>query len=75
MAGGWMHTPHPTLLDPPLAKSNGNHQKSMAYFSHLAPLVLFFLLKGRVKRGLVGMAQCPSKYAPASKSLTLARSL
>ena len=38
MAGGWMHIPHPTSLDPPLAISYRNHQKSMAYFSHLAPL-------------------------------------
>ena len=47
MAGGRMHTPQ----DPPLAISYRNHQKSLAYFSYLAPLVLFFLLKGRVKRG------------------------
>ena len=56
MAGGRMHTPHPTPLYPPLAISYRNHQKGMAYFSHLAPLILFFLLKGRVKGG---MAQCP----------------
>ena len=60
---GRMHTP----LDPPLAISYGNHQKSLAYFSHLAPLILFFLLKGKVKRG-EGMAQCPPKYAAAVKS-------
>ena len=51
MAGGRMHNPHPTPLDSPLAISYRNHQKSVTYFSHLAPLVLFFLLKGRVKRG------------------------
>ena len=34
-------------LDPPLAISYRNHQMSLAYFSPLAPLVLFFfLLKG-----------------------------
>ena len=53
MAGGRMHTP----LDSPLTISYRNHQKNLAYFSHLAPLVLFFLLKGRIKRG--GMAQWP----------------
>ena len=39
-------------LDPLLAISYRNHQKSLAYFSHLAPLVLFFFTKswGR-KRG------------------------
>ena len=56
IAGGWMYTHHPTPLDRPLrpwlkAISYRNYQKSLAYFSHLAPLVLFFLLKGRVKRG------------------------
>ena len=42
MAGGRMHTSHPNPLDPPLAISYGNHQKSLAYFSHSAPLILFF---------------------------------
>ena len=41
VAGGRMHTPHAT----PLAISYKNHQKSLAYFSHLAPLVLFFFTK------------------------------
>ena len=50
MVGGRMHTPHPNPLDSPLAISYRNHQKNLAYFSHLAPLILFFLLKGRVKR-------------------------
>ena len=52
MAGGKMHTlilPH-YLLDPPLAINYRNQQKSSAYFSHLAQLILSFLLKGRVKR-------------------------
>ena len=53
MASGRMHTPHPTTL----AMSSRNHQNSLAYFSHLAPLVLFFFIKGRVKRG-GGMAHC-----------------
>ena len=42
MAGGRMHNPHPTPLDPPLVISYRNHQKSLAYFSHLAPLVALF---------------------------------
>ena len=51
MAGGRMHTPHLTP-DPPLTISYKNHGKSLAYFSHFAPLILFFfLLKGRVKGG------------------------
>ena len=50
MAGGRMHAPHPTIL-PPLAMSYRNNQKSLAYFSHLAPLILFILLKGRIKGG------------------------
>ena len=47
IAGGRMHTPHPI----PLAISCRNHHKSLAYFSHLAPIIVFFLLQDRVKRG------------------------
>ena len=54
MAGGKMLIPHPTPLDSPLTISYRNHQKNPAYFSHLAPLVLFFLQKGRVKRVVGG---------------------
>ena len=43
MAGGRMHTSHLNSLDPSLAKSYKNHQKILTYFSHFAPLVLFFL--------------------------------
>ena len=39
------HTAHPTLLDSPLAISYKNHQKNLAYLSHLAPLTLFFFTK------------------------------
>ena len=46
-----MHAPRPTPLYPSLAISYINNQKSLACFSHLAPLILFFLRKGRVKRG------------------------
>ena len=42
MAGGRRHTPDSTLLDPPRAISYKNHQKSVAYFSHLAPFSLLF---------------------------------
>ena len=51
MAGGsWMHTPHPTPT-PPQAISYGNHQKSLACFSHLAPLTLFFFAKKQSQKG------------------------
>ena len=63
MAGGRMHIPHPTPLDSPLTISYRNHQKNLAYFSHLTPLVLFFLLKGRVKRGTWHNGPLP-KYSP-----------
>ena len=47
MESGKVHISHPgpTPLDPPLTISYRNHQKSLAYFSHLAPLVLFFFIK------------------------------
>ena len=35
-----------------------NHQKSLAYFNHLSPLILFLSTKDRVKRG-EGTEQCP----------------
>ena len=65
MAGERMRTRYPTPLEQPLAMSHKNHQKSLAYFSHSAPLVSFFLLNGRVKsEGGRGMAQRTLKYAP-----------
>ena len=39
-----------------------NHQKGLAYSSHLSPLILFFFTKDGVKRG-EGTEQCPPKYA------------
>ena len=50
---GWwrMRTSHPTPLDPPLAISYKNHQNSLAYLSHLAPLVLFFFTKKAESKG------------------------
>ena len=67
MAGGRMHTPHLNPLDPSLAKSYKNHQKILTYFSHFAPLVLFFLTEKQSQKKGVGMAQClpPPKYALA----------
>ena len=45
MAGGRRRTPDPTHLDPPLAISYKNHQISLAYFNHLASLILLFVPK------------------------------
>ena len=70
LAGERMHrsTPYSTSLDPPLAISYRNHQKSLAYFSHLAPLVLFFFTKKQSqKRGPLHNG-LPPKYAPAGNS-------
>ena len=53
-----MHTPHPTPLDPPLAISYKNHQKSLAYFSHLAPLI-FTKRQSQTERTRGGVAQRP----------------
>ena len=65
VVGERMHTLGLYPLDPSLAISYTNHQKSLAYFSHLAPLVLFFITKRKSqKEG--GMAQCPPKYAPVT---------
>ena len=41
MAGERMHASHNTPLDPLLTTSYKNHQKSLAYFSHLPTLILF----------------------------------
>ena len=51
MALGKMHTPHPIPLDPSLAISYRNHQESLTYFSHLAPLLLFFFTKKHSQKG------------------------
>ena len=63
ITGGGMHTSHPT----PLVISYRNHQKSLTYFSHLAPLILFFFIKRQNQKG-GSMVQCPPKYAPPVKS-------
>ena len=67
MAGGRMHTPHLAPLDPPLAISYRNHQKGLAYFNHLAPLVLFFFTGRQSQRGGHGTMP-PPKYASAARS-------
>ena len=51
MAGESMHISHSTPLDSPLAISYRNHLKNLAYFSHLAPLVLFFFTKRPSQKG------------------------
>ena len=46
MANRRIHTPRSFYpLDPPLAINYGNHQKSLVYFSHLVPLILFYFTK------------------------------
>ena len=65
MAGGRMHTPqvpkHP--LDPPLAISYKNHENSLAYFSHLAPLILLFFAKRQIEsKGGEVWPNAPPKY-------------
>ena len=46
-SSGYAFLPLILPLDPPLAISYRNHRKSLAYryFSHLAPLILFFFTK------------------------------
>ena len=48
---GWCEHAYPSsyFLDPPLAISYGNHQKSR--FHHLAPLILFFFTKRQSQNG------------------------
>ena len=47
MSGGRMRTSHPTLL---AISYNRNYHKSLAYFDHLAPLILFKGLYGRFSK-------------------------
>ena len=57
-----MLTPHPT----PLAISYRKHQKSLAYFSHLAPLVLLFFTERQSQKG----GPWPTLYPPLNELLT-----
>ena len=59
MAGGRMHTPHPTPLDPHLAISYRNRQNSLVYFSHLAPLILFFFTEKQSQKEKHGTMLSP----------------
>ena len=54
MAGGRVHTSHSTPMDPPLAISYRNHQKSLQPLGTIS--FVLFLLKGRVKKGGGGKA-------------------
>ena len=60
MAGGRMHTPHPTPDHKFLHKSS----KESGNFSHLAPLVLFFFTKKQSEEGGYG-TMAPPEYGPA----------
>ena len=68
LAGGMMHTPHPTPLNAPLAISYRNYQKSLAYFSHLGPIIWFFFSKKESQKGGLCTMPPPPKYAPAGNS-------
>ena len=68
MTGERVHNSHPT----PLAIRYRNYQKSLVYFSHLAPLILFFfnfVFKRPSQRGGGAWHNAPLKYAPAFKLL------
>ena len=50
MGNEWMHT-FILPLDPSLAMSYRNHQKSPTYFNHLAPSVLLFFTRKPGQKG------------------------
>ena len=65
MAVGKMHISHLTPLDSPLTISYRNHQKNLAYFSHLAPLVSFLFTKRQSQKGGGAWHNGPlPKYSP-----------
>ena len=66
---GWWEDAYPSFypLDPSLAISNRHHQKNLAYFSHLAPLILFFFTKRQSQKGRAW------HYAPLPLSTLLHR--
>ena len=70
MGGGRMYTPHPSPLDPPLAISYRNHQKSLAYFSHLAPSISFFFTERQRQKGGHDTIppKCASAWQPATRT-------
>ena len=60
---GWKEDAYPSSYPPGSAPGHKvvldkNHQNSLAYFSHLAPLILFFSTKRQIQKGEKGMAQC-----------------
>ena len=72
MTGRRMHTSHSSPTPPgsaPDHKLQKPSKESLAYFSHLAPLVLFFFTKKQSQKGEAwhnGFAPLP-KYAPAQE--------
>ena len=57
MAGRWMHTPHPTPMDPPLAISYRNHYAS-GMFQSFGTITFFFFTERQSQKG-GAVAQCP----------------
>ena len=51
-------------LDPSLALSYRNHQKSMAYFSYLAQLILFLFTKRQSQKGGGAWLNAPLNTLP-----------
>ena len=75
MAGKRMHTPHLTPLDPPLAISYRNHQKSMAYFSHLGTISIVFFTKKQSQKGGHGPIPPLNTLLPSSYLLDSPRAI
>ena len=58
-------------LDPPLAISYKNHQNSLAYFNHLAPLILFCFTKRQIEsKGEKTWPNAPLTYVPSNATCT-----
>ena len=53
---GWWEEAYPSFYpkEPSLAISYKNHPKSLAYFSHLAPLILLFFTKRQSQKERTG---------------------
>ena len=63
---GWKEGAYPSSY-PPGHKLvlDKNHQKSVAYISHLAPSILFFFTKRQIQKDGGHGLMPPSTYAPA----------
>ena len=62
-------SPSPYPLNPPLAISCRNHQKSLAYFIPLAPLILLIFTKRQSQKGgSHGPIPPAPTYAPGDTS-------